>query len=179
MKALKTHQIAHISLNVAFIAIAAQITIPMGFVPFTLQVFALYLISMVNDKNTALYSTLVYIFIGFLGFPVFSGFKGGIMMLFSPTIGFIFGFIVLVWVNNHFKTSLIGFMLATVCLYTLGLLGLHLVLKYHFHVLLPLKKSIINYALVFLPTDFISYFLARIITKRLSKHPNVQFSKSH
>ena len=80
----------------ALCAILAQIYIPTPFgVSFTLQSFAVMLCGFILPPFYAFLSVLVYILLGLLGIPVFSGFSGGISHLFSFSGGFILGFIAL------------------------------------------------------------------------------------
>lgn len=171
---MKTKQLTHAALAAGFITVAAQIVIPVGLVPFTLQVFALYLISFIYDFKTALLSVVLYQVMGFIGLPVFNNFQSG---FFTPTIGFVFGFSGVVLINNIFKDKLpypIPFILSSLYLYTLGLLGLHLVLYFGFQNTLKLSDSIIKYALVFIPSDFIAYTLAHKIYQKVSSNLKVQ-----
>lgn len=77
----------------ATIAICAWITIPFQLIPFTLQTFAVFLILSVLGGKKGLISIAVYILLGMVGVPVFSGFKGGLAALMGPTGGYIWGFL--------------------------------------------------------------------------------------
>lgn len=81
-----------IAMFTAIIAICAWITIPTT-VPFTLQTFAIFLtIGLLGGKRGTI-SVILYILLGAIGVPVFSGFKGGIGVLLGQTGGYIVGFI--------------------------------------------------------------------------------------
>lgn len=92
MKRIRTIDIAYISLMAALIVVCSWITLPMT-IPFTLQTFAVFVSVGVLGvwKGTA--SVLVYLFMGLVGVPVFSGFKGGAGVLLGPTGGYIIGFV--------------------------------------------------------------------------------------
>ena len=92
MKRIRTIDIANISLMAALIVVCSWITLPMT-IPFTLQTFAVFVSVGVLGvwKGTA--SVLVYLFMGLVGVPVFSGFKGGAGVLLGPTGGYIIGFV--------------------------------------------------------------------------------------
>lgn len=78
----------------AIIAVLTLVTIPMpSGVPITLQTFAVALCgySLGCAKGTA--ATFVYVALGAVGLPVFSGMKGGFSVLVGPTGGYIYGFI--------------------------------------------------------------------------------------
>lgn len=66
-------------------------TIP-AVTPFTMQSFALFLaLFTLGGVKSALCVTL-YLTLGGLGLPLFSGMSGGLAALFGPTGGFLFGF---------------------------------------------------------------------------------------
>ena len=94
MKKTKITDIVLCALFAAIIAILSQIAIPMpSGVPVTLQTFAIALCGYYLCTVRATVSTLVYVLIGAVGVPVFSGFKGGFASIVGPTGGFIIGFI--------------------------------------------------------------------------------------
>ena len=76
-----------------------RITIP-SVVPFTLQTFAVVLILGVLGGKRGTLSILLYIILGLIGIPVFSGFRGGPAALFGTTGGYIIGFLLtgLLWI---------------------------------------------------------------------------------
>lgn len=75
------------------LCLSAYVEIPLQPVPFTLQVLALGIIAATLDPGEAVAGVLVYIAIGALGAPVFSGAMGGLLRLVGPTGGFILGFV--------------------------------------------------------------------------------------
>lgn len=80
----------------ALCSVLAQIAVPTPFgVSFTLQSLAVMLCGFILPPFYSFLSVVVYILLGILGIPVFSGFSGGISHLFSFSGGFILGFIVL------------------------------------------------------------------------------------
>ena len=81
------------ALGTALIAVCAFITLTFGNLKFTLQLFAVLLISGLFPPVYAFASILAYLLLGALGVPVFAGFQGGIGALFGPTGGFLLGFL--------------------------------------------------------------------------------------
>lgn len=93
IKKLKTGDITSIALMVAATAICSWITIPFT-IPFTMQTFAVFFsLEHFGGKKGSLV-ILLYILLGIVGLPVFSGFSGGIGYLLGPTGGYILGFAV-------------------------------------------------------------------------------------
>lgn len=83
----------YIALFAVLIAICAWISIPTT-VPFTLQLFGIYMaVGTLGGKRGSM-SVLIYLLLGSVGIPVFAGFKGGIGVLFGATGGYIIGFLV-------------------------------------------------------------------------------------
>ncbi|MDP9860652.1 biotin transport system substrate-specific component [Olsenella profusa DSM 13989] len=89
------------------LCLSASVEIPLQPVPFTLQVLALGIIAATFDPGEAVASVLVYIAIGALGAPVFSGAMGGLLRLVGPTGGFIVGFVPGVAVGSFVRKLLI------------------------------------------------------------------------
>lgn len=88
----KTMSIVYCGVFVALIAICSWISIPMT-IPFTLQTFAVCLATALLGTKRGTVTVIVYILLGLVGVPVFSGFKGGPGALFGTTGGYIIGFI--------------------------------------------------------------------------------------
>lgn len=89
---MKTKHLVFAALFTALIAVGAQIRIPLGPIPFTLQVPMVLLAGLLLGKRLGLISITAYIFIGLIGIPVFAG-AGGLGSLVSPSFGFVLGFI--------------------------------------------------------------------------------------
>ena len=92
MNKSKTKDLATVSLCAALMCVCSWIQFPSA-VPFTLQTFAVFFIAMTFGTKKALTSTVIYILLGAVGLPVFSGFQGGIGALLGATGGFVLGFI--------------------------------------------------------------------------------------
>ncbi|MGC6769850.1 biotin transporter BioY [Enterococcus sp. LJL128] len=78
----------------AIIAVFSQLTIPFGIIPLTGQTLAVGLAVTVLGRKTGTFAILIYLLLGLIGLPVFSGMSGGIGVLFGPTGGYLIGFIV-------------------------------------------------------------------------------------
>lgn len=88
----KTYNLVYISIFVVLIAICSWISIPLT-VPVTLQTFGVFMaVGLLGGKRGTL-AVLVYILMGALGIPVFSGFTGGIGIIAGTTGGYIVGFL--------------------------------------------------------------------------------------
>lgn len=88
----KTYDLVYVSIFVVLIAVCSWISIPLT-VPVTLQTFGVFIaVGLLGGKRGTL-AVLVYILMGAIGIPVFSGFTGGIGILAGTTGGYIVGFL--------------------------------------------------------------------------------------
>ena len=92
--ASRTRTIAFTALTIAIIVVSAWITVPIGPVPFTLQMFAVTFAILVLMPKQAIAAIAGYLLLGALGVPVFSGMRGGIGVLMGPTGGFLWGYLI-------------------------------------------------------------------------------------
>ncbi|MBQ0138701.1 MAG: biotin transporter BioY [Kurthia sp.] len=81
------------ALFAAFIAIFAQLTLPLPLVPITGQTFAVGLAVTILGMRYGTLSIIIYILLGAIGVPVFSLMTGGIGIILGPTGGYIIGFL--------------------------------------------------------------------------------------
>lgn len=92
----KTRDYVYIGLMAALIAVLSQIMLPMpSGVPVTLQTFAVALAGFVLGARQGVAAVGVYLALGAVGVPVFTGMMGGFGRLFGVTGGFLFGFLAL------------------------------------------------------------------------------------
>ncbi len=106
---LTVKDMALCALFAALIAVCSWISVPAA-VPFTLQTFAVFAAVLLLGGKRGSLAVAVYLLLGAVGVPVFSGFKGGIGALLGPTGGYILGFLIsalLIWaVTARFGESL-------------------------------------------------------------------------
>ena len=119
---------ALMALFTALTCVLAPLSLPIGPVPISLTNLVLYLaLYLLGTRRTAL-SFILYMLIGVVGLPVFSGFSGGLSKLAGPTGGYILGFLVMVLVagpfvdrsGGHFLPDFAGMILGTALCYALG-----------------------------------------------------------
>ncbi len=90
------------ALFAAFLCICSLVVIPIGPVPFALQIFAVMLCAVTLDWASAQLSVLVYLLIG-LFLPLFSGGNTGVTALPGPTGGYIWSYLLMVPVIRCFR----------------------------------------------------------------------------
>ncbi|MDJ0859305.1 MAG: biotin transporter BioY [Dinoroseobacter sp.] len=81
----------------AFIAIAAQISVPMFPVPMTLQMLAILLVGFAYGSKLGAATVLAYLAEGLMGLPVFANAMNGAAFA-GPTAGFLIGFVAVAYV---------------------------------------------------------------------------------
>lgn len=87
-------KVAYIAVFAAFIAVCSWISVPAA-VPFTMQTFAVYVAVLLLGGKLATLCIALYIALGAVGLPVFSGFRGGVGILCGASGGYIWGFLAL------------------------------------------------------------------------------------
>ena len=90
---MKVRNMALCGAFAALLTICAWISVPFGAISFTLQTFGVLLaLGLLGGKWGSL-SILVYLLLGAVGVPVFSGFQGGFGVLMGATGGYLTGFL--------------------------------------------------------------------------------------
>ena len=92
MPSLTTRELTYAALFTALIAGGALVAIPIGSVPFTLQVLFVLLAGMLLGPRLAALSVLAYLGLGLVA-PVYAGGTSGLGVLFGPTGGYLWGFV--------------------------------------------------------------------------------------
>ena len=81
------------SLFAALITVCAWIAVPIPPVGFTLQTLGVLLALGILGGKRGTWAIGLYLLLGLVGLPVFSGFRGGAAALLGPTGGFLWGFV--------------------------------------------------------------------------------------
>lgn len=77
----------------AMLAICAWLAIPAGDIAVTMQTFGVFLALGLLGGQWGTVSILIYLLLGAVGMPVFSGFQGGFGVLLGVTGGYLWGFL--------------------------------------------------------------------------------------
>lgn len=122
----------------AVLCVLAQVSIPTQPIPFTLSLFAIFLIGALLSPRYAFMAILAYNLLGAFGIPVFAGLKGGFQVIIGPTGGYIIAYPIMGLVTalffKYFKkyktvTLLVGMLLSLVLCYLIGTLWFCFVTK--------------------------------------------------
>ena len=99
---ISTRDMCLIALFTAILAAMAQVSVPMPFgVPFTMQTFAVPLAAVVLGAKKGTAVTIVYILLGAVGVPVFTGFGGGFSRIIGQWGGFILSYPIFAFIVGY------------------------------------------------------------------------------
>ena len=166
---LKRYLIIALMTAVICILSPISITIPISPVPISLATLGIYLtIYILGGKDGAI-STMIFILLGLVGAPVFTGYSGGVGKVLGPTGGYIVAYIFLAIIAGYiieknydsFFICLLGMGLGTVVLYLVGTLWLKVLTEMTFN------QALLVGVIPFIPGDIVKMIIALIIGKRL------------
>ena len=166
-----------IALLAALIVAGAYISIPIGPVPITLQTLFILLAGLLGGRRIGIPAVAVYLALGAMGLPVFSGGTGGFARFLSPTGGFLLSWLPAVAIagicsdigyhpasqegqtttKKHLFWMVFGAVSATIIIYAIGLPVLKLNLDFSW------SKTIAVGMLPFLPGDLLKLTSAVIL----------------
>ncbi len=136
---MNTKKIALIGLMTAVICVLGPISFPLPIspVPISLGVLGVLLAAYLLGMKWGTVSCLIYLLIGLVGVPVFTGFSGGVGKVLGPTGGYLIGYIFLCLIAGFFISKwpskwplhLAGMVLGAAVMYLFGTLWLGYLLK--------------------------------------------------
>lgn len=170
----KTQALVMTALMAALMAILSPFTIPVGPIPFSLALFAVYFAGAMLPLPAAMGALGVYILLGVAGLPVFSGFGAGPQVLVGATGGYIAGYFfiaasasVAVRRLRRFPLQLLLCVGGQVCCYALGTLWFILVTGSGLWAALGL--CVLPFALPDIIKAALALGLARLLQSRMGK----------
>lgn len=167
-----------VALVTALLCVLAPITVPLPIspVPISLANFVIYLFAVVIGTKKIVVSTLLYLFIGAVGVPVFSKYSAGIGYVFGPTGGYLLGFLLCAFFTgifadfskdiNTLKSKIfifLGMVIGTVLCYAVGTFWL----IYSSLKIDSFYSALAVGVLPFIPGDIVKMILCIIIAPRL------------
>ncbi len=123
------------SLMAALTAVGAYIHVPIGPVPIVLSTLFVLLSGLLLGSRWGLASMALYLFVGAIGMPVFSGGRGGFAHFLGPTGGYLFGYVLASWVTGFiaersrsiFILEIFSVIMGELAIYSLGVPWLKMV----------------------------------------------------
>jgi len=168
-----------VSLFTALTAVGAFLSIPLGSVPITLQSMFTILSGLILGPKLGSLSQLIYVLLGLAGVKIFAGFSGGPQTIFSPSFGFLIGFIFASYIIGliantkggvNFKKIFLASLAGTAVIYLFGVPYMYLI----FNKVLLKEMSFLTAmkagCVIFLPGDLLkcitsSYVAMKVIPK--------------
>lgn len=171
---MKVRTMALCGLFTAVLAVCAWISVPFGDMVITLQTFGIFLTLGLLGGRRGSITVAVYLILGAVGAPVFSGFRGGLGTLLGTTGGYIFGFMLtslVYWLITAIKDTpklrLAAMILGLFLCYLCGSLWyLH---RYLTADGIALGAVVLKCVVPYLIPDGIKLALAWFLTKRLKR----------
>lgn len=172
---LSPKDMALIALFAAVITLCSWISVPAA-VPFTLQTFAVFTAVLLLGGRRGTWAVVLYIFLGVVGLPVFSGFRGGLGALLGPTGGYILGFIfsaLVIWgvtakTGESLRAQILGLALGLLVCYAFGTAWFMAVYT-RANGPIGLGAALGMCVLPFVVPDMVKIALSLILTRRLKK----------
>lgn len=165
-------RIAFIGLAAAIICVLGPLSIPLPFspVPISLTIFAVYIAVYALGMKWGTVACIVYILLGLVGLPVFSGFTGGAAKLLGPTGGYIIGFLFVALLSGLFidkfknrPMSIVGMVLGTAVCYFFGTVWLA------YQAGMTFEAALWAGVIPFIPADAVKIVIAILVGPQLRK----------
>ena len=117
----------------AFVALSAQVQVPLWPVPITGQTFAVLVVGLVFGPRLGAATLLLYMAEGAIGIPVFAKFSAGAAVIAGPTGGYILGFVLSAAIvgylaergwDRRVTTTALAMVIGNIAIYVCGVLWL-------------------------------------------------------
>lgn len=154
-----------------------KIPLPFTPVPITLQTLMVLLSGAVLGSKFGALAMIIYLILGVIGLPVFSGGSSGFGALLGPTGGFLLSFPVAAFVvgklakTKKLSMLLFAMFIATLIIYTMGAVQGSIVTR------LGLNAIFIGWILPFIIGDAIKLLLAALIAKSIDINKYLKSSR--
>lgn len=163
-------QLINISLYTSLICVFTILipSISISGIPITLQTLMIILIANIAKPYEAFISVILYLLLGIIGLPVFSGLNSGIGVLFGPTGGFLISFplaalLISLNTNNKLEKNLIiNIIFGIIFIYLIGTIHMAAVQEIKF-------LDAVKIMAMFIPIDIVKVVVATILGLKIKK----------
>ncbi len=149
----RTYKLTLVALMTALLSVSAYIRIPTPLTPVTLQCEMVILGALLWGRKVSLCATILYVAMGLLGLPVFSG-GGGIHYVLTPTFGYLLGFILCSFFINTTEKPYFKAYTGLGIIYAAGIIYLYILTNYILHTPIGITPILIANAIT-LPMDVV------------------------
>lgn len=101
-KKITTYQMAVTALMAAVLCVIGPLSVPIGAIPISLSNFVISLTVWLLGPKFGTLSVAIYLALGAVGMPVFSGYGGGLAKLAGPTGGYLIGYLAMALIGGLF-----------------------------------------------------------------------------
>lgn len=179
VRPLKVLDMAYIALMAVLLAVCSWISVPIE-IPFTMQTFALFCALGLLGGRRGTAAVMVYILMGAVGLPVFSGFGGGLGRLLGVTGGYIIGFLftgLIYWLvtallGERMWSMTLGLVLGAMAYYTFGTAWYVLMYAADTGVV-GVGAALVKCVLPFIIPDAVKLALALLLVRVLPRHVKI------
>lgn len=166
---MKVRDMTRCGIFSALLAVCGWLAFPMGDMVVSMQTFGVLLALGVLGGRLGSVSCLVYVVLGLVGLPVFTGFQGGLGVLLGPTGGYLWGFLVtavVFWICEKRLPLWLSMFLGLMGCYACGT-----VWYYFAYAQTGLWAVLLKCVVPYLLPDALKLSLAVMVTKRLDHLP--------
>ncbi len=165
----KTITLTKVAIMSALLCAICPIIIPLGIVPISLATLFIMIFTYIFGSRMCMLSIIIYILLGAIGIPVFSGYTGGIHILIGPTGGYILGYLLMCLISGTLIKHLGANMIFTTISFICGNLALYCIGTIYLSIInnLSYSNAILTGVVPFIIPDLIKIILASIMAPRL------------
>jgi biotin transport system substrate-specific component len=176
----KLREMVLASLMAALTAVGAYIHVPIGPVPIVLSTLFVLLSGLLLGSRWGAASMGIYLLVGMIGLPVFSGGRGGLAHLFGPTGGYLLGYVLAAGLTGFlserfrglFMFDIVAVLVGSLVIYGLGVSWLKIVTQ------MSWVKAFLVGMIPFLIGDVIKASVAVILARALRPVLSCQFKSA-
>ncbi len=170
-KKLTVYNIVFMGLLAAIMCILGPLSLPIGPVPISLTNFVVYFAVYVLGTKLGTGSLCLYLILGAVGLPVFSGYAGGLAKLTGPTGGYLIGFIFMALIggyvieksNRNFFATIAAWVVGTAVDYAFGTAWFIFIMH------MPLGKALMLCVVPFIIGDLIKIVVGTILGREVHR----------
>lgn len=184
---LKIKKLVRDAFLLALLCISSYLEIPMGFVPFTMQLLVILIIILITNTFEAFLIVFTFIIMGLIGLPVFSS-GGGIAYLLKPSFGFIIGFMLMpfikyliekIFIKMIKRKELLFLIITIICVIIDYIIGFgYVVIIAKWLKIIELNMSIgqmfVYMILIFVPFDVVKCVIASLVVPKIKKIQGIE-----
>ncbi len=164
-----TQELTKMALLTTMICVSAYITIPLPFTPvaLTAQTLVVNLIALLLAPGQAVFSIGIYLLLGLIGLPVFSGGMGGPAKLFGPSGGYLLSYLLAVALMSWLKGKKYSFARYSAVTILVGMPVIYFFGSIYMKILTGMDwVGVLTAAVLpFIPLDLFKCFAAALIAK--------------